>query len=124
LLNNNCVRRRKIIPVIALILTVLLLKACSPDHATWYGGPLRGKLMANGRPFNPDFPCAASWDYPLGTKLKIIHAEKSVIVEVTDRGGEHSLLHFGRTIDLSRSAFSSLANPRAGSIRVKIVRVQ
>ena len=112
--------KRKMTLIAGVFLSFLLLKACAPDRATWYGHALRGRRMANGHPFNPDAFTAASWDYPLGTRLKISHAEKTVIVEITDRGGEPVFLQWGRTIDLSHAAFSKLADPRTGSIRVKI----
>ncbi len=108
----------------AVVLLFLGLHACAPDRATWYGRHLRGKKMANGQPFNPDGMTAASWDYPLGTKLRITHDGKSIIVEVTDRGGEPAFLQFGKTIDLSKGAFSRLDDPEEGSIHVKIKRVK
>lgn len=115
---------KKFVPVaLAILLLMALGKSCSPDRATWYGQSHRGKLMANGKPFNPDALTAASWDYPLGTKLRIIHDKKSVVVEVTDRGGAKKFFQIGRTIDLSRAAFSQLAPTQEGSISVRIVRV-
>src|SRR5207253_2756164 len=96
------------------VLIVVILKSCAPDRATWYGDTHRGRLMANGRRFNPDALTAASWDYPLGTKLKIIHGQKSIVVEITDRGGARGFFQFGKTIDLSRAAFSRLASAETG----------
>jgi rare lipoprotein A len=108
----------------AIILAFLILKLLSPDRATWYGESFRGKTMADGRPFNPDALTAASWDYPLGAKLKIIYHGQSVIVRVTDRGGKRKFLRLGKSIDLTRTAFARLANPLAGSIHVSIVRIE
>jgi rare lipoprotein A len=107
-----------------LILAFLILKFLSPDRATWYGESFRGKTMADGRPFNPDALTAACWDYPLGAKLKIVYHGRSVIVHVTDRGGKRRFLQLGKTVDLTRSAFAQLANPSAGSIHVRIVRIE
>jgi rare lipoprotein A len=107
-----------------VILAGLIAKGCAPDRATWYGQEHQGKRMANGQPFDSNALTAASWDYPLGSRLKITHENKTVIVEVTDRGGEHRFLQFGKTIDLTRAAFSSLADPKAGSVKIKIVRVK
>jgi hypothetical protein len=84
--------RRKIGLVLAAILLVCGWHACCYDRVTWYGDRERGKLMANGRPFNPDAMTAASWNYPLGTKLKLIYGNKSVVVEVTDRGGVRAFM--------------------------------
>src|SRR6516162_1226131 len=39
--------------------------------ASWYGEEHRGKLMANGKRFDPDKLTAASWFYPLGTKVRV-----------------------------------------------------
>ena len=39
--------------------------------ASWYGEELRGKLMANGKRFDPDKLTAASWFYPLGTRVPL-----------------------------------------------------
>jgi rare lipoprotein A len=94
------------------------------NRATWYGERQRGKLMANGRPFNPDALTAASWNYPLGSKLRLAYGNHSVVVEVTDRGGARAHLQFGKVVDLSHAAFAMLEKPLVGSIRVKITRVE
>jgi rare lipoprotein A len=114
--------KRKFALVLGAILLVCAWHACIYDRATWYGSFERGQKMANGRPFNPDALTAASWDYPLGTRLKIAHGGKSVHVEVTDRGGKKAFLQFGKAIDLSKGAFAKLENPNVGSIRIKITR--
>jgi rare lipoprotein A (peptidoglycan hydrolase) len=54
--------------------------------------------MANGKPFNPDKLTAASWFYALGTRVVVTHAERSVVVEITDRGPAHPLFNEGRKI--------------------------
>jgi rare lipoprotein A len=115
--------RRKIGLVLAAILLVCGWHACCYDRVTWYGDRERGKLMANGRPFNPDAMTAASWNYPLGTKLKLIYGNKSVVVEVTDRGGVRAFMQFGKVVDLSHAAFAKLEKPAVGSLRVKIKRL-
>jgi rare lipoprotein A len=114
--------KRKFAAVLAVILMVCAWHACCYDRATWYGGSDRGKLMANGRPFNPDALTAASWNYPLGCRLKIVYGGKSVRVEVTDRGGKRAFMQFGKVVDLSHAAFARLEKPEVGSIRVKILR--
>jgi len=80
--------------------------------------------MANGRPFNPDALTAASWNYPLGTKLKVVYGNKSVQVDVTDKGGARAFMQFGKVVDLSHAAFAKLEKPAVGSIRVKIIKVK
>ena len=93
--------------------------------ASWYGEAHRGKLMANGKAFNPDELTAASWFYPLETKLlvtcKTANREvKSVMVTVTDHGPAHRLVKNGRIIDLSHAAFEKLAPPAVGLIEVNV----
>src|ERR1051326_4081390 len=74
--------------------------------ASWYGEAHRGRLMANGKKFNPDKLTAASWFYPLGTKVRVTlkspkQSSRSVLVTVTDRGPAHELVRGGRVIDLT-----------------------
>ncbi|HZR15762.1 MAG TPA: septal ring lytic transglycosylase RlpA family protein [Verrucomicrobiae bacterium] len=91
--------------------------------ASWYGEAHRGKVMANGRKFNPERLTAASWFYSLGTKVRVTSAarrSRSVIVTITDRGPAWELVHDGRGIDLSHAAFRRLADPDAGLVAVKI----
>ena len=106
--------------VIAIIVLISLSLGSRHQTASWYGNELRGHLMANGYPFNPDALTCASWNYPLGTKLKVTHNGKSVIVLVTDRGPAKRL---HRDIDLSAAAFKALDNPKLGLIDVNITPV-
>ena len=91
--------------------------------ASFYGEELRGKPMANGEPFNPDHLTAASWFYPFGTKIRVVHQSRSVVVVITDRGPAKRLVRQGRIIDLSRAAFQTLAHPNAGLIPVRLYRI-
>ena len=79
--------------------------------------------MANCHPFNPDKLTAASWFYDLGTKVVVTRANRSVVVEITDRGPAKRLVKAGRKIDLSRAAFVKLGNPTAGLIDVTITKL-
>jgi rare lipoprotein A len=97
--------------------------------ASWYGEELRGKLMANGRRFDPDKLTAASWFYPLGTRVRVtIHSPefetRSVLVTITDRGPAKRLVEQGRVIDLGRAAFRKLAEPDLGLVEVVVEPVQ
>jgi rare lipoprotein A len=116
--------KRKFALLLAAVLLLCGWHACFYDRATWYGDSERGKRMANGHPFNPDALTAASWDYPLGSRLRVVYGKKSVLVEVTDRGGARAFMQFGDVVDLSRAAFARLEKPAAGTIRVKITRVE
>jgi rare lipoprotein A len=56
----------------------------------------------------------------LGTRVVVTHADRSVVVEITDRGPAKRLVKEGRKIDLSRAAFAKLADPDLGLIEVII----
>jgi len=93
--------------------------------ASWYGEELRGKLMANGEPFDPDKLTAASWFYPLGTRVRVTvnspcFEPRSVLVTITDRGPAKHLVRQGRVIDLGRAAFRKLAEPDLGLVEVTV----
>lgn len=97
---------------------------CAPETtASWYGEAHRGLPMANGEPFNPQALTAASWFFPLGTRLRITHGPRSVVVRITDRGPAWRLVRQGRRLDLSLAAFRRLGDPRHGIIRVRFERI-
>jgi rare lipoprotein A len=105
---------------LAALFVLCCLTGNATDVASWYGDEHRGLPMANGKPFNPDKLTAASWFYPLGTRVVVAHAGRSVVVEVTDRGPARRLVKEGRKIDLSHAAFAKLADPDLGLIDVTI----
>jgi rare lipoprotein A len=101
----------------------------SAGVASWYGESHRGRLMANGKKFDPDKLTAASWFYPLGTKVKVtLHVPsappRSVVVTVTDRGPAKDLVREGRIIDLGHAAFKRLGDPDTGLVPVTVVPVK
>ena len=108
----------------AVTLTALLILSCltcqGADRASWYGEKHRGLPMANGQQFNPDKLTGASWFFDFGTMVVVAHANRSMVVEITDRGPAKRLLNEGRKIDLSRAAFAELADPDLGLIAVII----
>jgi len=69
---------------------------------------------------------AASWFYPLGTKVRVTAKDlnRSVIVTVTDRGPARTLVQDGRIIDLAEAAFTKLTNSRAGLVSVTVQSVE
>ena len=96
--------------------------------ASYYGTPQdgygysSGKLItASGERFYPNQLTTAHRTLPFGTKLRVVnqHNGKSVIVRVNDRGPFVS----GRGLDLSYGAFSSIASPSQGHVRVCYSRV-
>jgi rare lipoprotein A len=97
--------------------------------ASWYGESNRGKLMANGKKFDPDKLTAASWFYPLGTRVRVtIHSPefepRSVLVTITDRGPARRLVEQGRVIDLGQAAFRRIAEPDLGLVEVVVEPVK
>jgi len=79
-------------------------------------------VMANGRMLNDKEKTAASWDYSFGTRLKVTNTRngKSVSVVVTDRGPARRLYRSGRKVDLSRAAFSQIADLKQGVVQVRV----
>jgi rare lipoprotein A len=93
--------------------------------ASWYGEEHRGKLMANGHKFDPDKMTAASWFYPLGTRVRVTVSSpefeaRSVLVTITDRGPAKRLVDQGRVIDLARAAFEKISYLELGLVQVTV----
>lgn len=90
--------------------------------ASWYGKRFNGRIMANGKPFNPYRMTAASRTIPLGTWIRVtnLHNRLSVIVQITDRGPFIK----GRILDLSEKAAKVIGCKRVGicNIKYEIVR--
>jgi rare lipoprotein A len=88
-------------------------------HASYYHDKFDGRKTASGARFDNSKLTAAHKKLPFGTKLKITNPKnnKSVIVEVTDRGPFVN----GREIDLSKKAFMDItSNKKGGVVFVKI----
>lgn len=87
--------------------------------ASWYGNPFHGRLTASGERFNMNDLTCASNTHKMGTKLEVTNLAngKKAIVKVNDTGG---FKKYGRTLDLSRGAFSKIADINQGLINVKI----
>ncbi|MBC8097664.1 MAG: septal ring lytic transglycosylase RlpA family protein [Akkermansiaceae bacterium] len=118
---------RIILTLSALLFTMTSLandgSAAMSGVASWYGEAHRGKPMANRKPFDPNKLTAASWFYPLGTKVRVTlraEPERSVIVTITDRGPARRYVRRGRLIDLARGAFVQLAPADLGLVPVTI----
>src|SRR5262245_52304131 len=101
--------------------------ASTSGVASWYGEAHRGKPMANGKEFDPDKLTAASWFYPLGTRVRVrlqSEPERTVLVTITDRGPARRYVRRGRIIDLSHTAFKELASPDLGLVPVTVEQVE
>lgn len=81
--------------------------------ASWYGDELRGSPTASGEPFNPDDLTTAHRSLAFGTRVSVCH-NGCVVVRVNDRGPFVG----GRSFDLSRAAFASIAPLGAGVVSI------
>jgi rare lipoprotein A len=90
---------------------------------SYYADKFNGRLTASGKIFyNYGYTCAAISLYSLGDILLVTNIAngKSVKVVVTDRGNFQRL---GRTLDLSKRAFSDIADPKKGLCHVTIEKL-
>ncbi|MEA1927751.1 MAG: septal ring lytic transglycosylase RlpA family protein, partial [Candidatus Auribacterota bacterium] len=74
--------------LISLILPRFHVKGESKSRVSWYGGRFHGRQTASGRIYNMLDYTAAHCSQDFGNRLRITNLsnDKSVIVEVTDRG--------------------------------------
>ena len=86
--------------------------------ASFYAMKFQSKKTASGELYDKAKMTAAHKKLPFGTIVKVTNKKnsKSVIVKINDRGPFVK----GRIVDLSDSAFSSIANLDTGVIEVKI----
>ncbi len=71
--------------------------------ASYYGSE-SGARTASGARYNPMGLTAAHRSLPFGTKLKVTHGDRSVVVTVNDRGP----FIRGRVLDLSKGAANAI----------------
>ncbi len=90
-------------------------------QASWYSQNDPGILLttANMERFDDSQLTCAMWDMPFNTILKVTNLEngKFVIVRVNDRGPARRL---NRTIDLTKTAFSRIADLEKGLTDVSV----
>lgn len=94
----------------------LSAQAASCGGASHYGigDGYHGRITASGERFNTYALTAAHRTLPLGTRLRVTHNNRSVVVRINDRGP----YVWGRELDLSYAAFKTLASPDKGHINV------
>jgi rare lipoprotein A len=131
--DNKENKRKRVARGIACLLILLTFQACSAipgkkdsdwigytefGKASYYAMKFHSKITASGELYDNDGMTAAHKTLPFGTKIRVtnIKNNKSVVVKINDRGPFVE----GRIIDLSGSAFSSIANLDVGVIKVKI----
>jgi len=81
--------------------------------ASFYGNE-SGSKTASGQRFNQNALTAAHRSLPFGTKLRVTHGGRSVVVTINDRG---PFVH-GRVLDLSTGAARAIGLTSAGVGRV------
>jgi rare lipoprotein A len=81
--------------------------------ASFYGNE-SGRQTASGQRFDQNALTCAHRSLPFGTKLRVTHGDRSVIVTVNDRG---PFVH-GRVLDLSTAAARAVGLTDAGVGRV------
>ena len=81
--------------------------------ASFYGNE-SGSRTASGQRFNQEALTAAHRTLPFGTRLRVTHGGRSVVVTVNDRGP----FVRGRVLDLSTGAARAIGLTSAGVGRV------
>ena len=84
--------------------------------ASYYGNE-SGSRTASGQRMNANAMTCAHRSLPFGTKLRVSHGGRSIIVTVNDRGP----FVRGRVIDLSRGAARALGISGLGQVTAEVV---
>ena len=121
--------------ILIILFSVTLVSACSSapqrktahrtyhfsetGKASYYADKYQSRPTASGELFNQFAKTAAHKTLPFGSYVRVVNLAngKSVLVRINDRGPYIK----GRIIDLSKSAFSAIANTREGVIKVGII---
>ncbi|MBV9461498.1 MAG: septal ring lytic transglycosylase RlpA family protein [Bradyrhizobium sp.] len=84
--------------------------------ASFYGNE-SGRQTASGQRFNENAMTCAHRSLPFGTKLRVSHGGRSVVVTVNDRGP----FVRGRVLDLSTGAARALGIDGVGQVTAEVV---
>ncbi len=84
--------------------------------ASFYGNEF-GSRTASGQRMNPSAMTAAHRTLPFGTKVRVTHGDRSVVVTINDRGP----FIRGRVLDLSTGAARAIGLPGVGRVTAEIV---
>lgn len=106
----------------AFIFTNVPAANASRVVASWYdcstpGQCSKSKRTASGERFNPNALTAAHKSLPMGTRVRVTHKGKSVIVRINDRGPFVK----GRSIDLSRAAARKIGCHGVCVVTIKVL---
>jgi rare lipoprotein A len=84
--------------------------------ASYYGSE-SGSRTASGQRFNQNAMTAAHRTLPFGTKLRVTHGDRSVVVTINDRGP----FIRGRILDLSKGAARAIGLPGVGRVVAEVI---
>jgi len=84
--------------------------------ASYYGSE-SGSKTASGQHFNQNAMTAAHRTLPFGTRLRVTHGERSVVVTINDRGP----FIRGRVLDLSKGAARAIGLPGVGRVVAEVI---
>jgi rare lipoprotein A len=84
--------------------------------ASFYGNE-SGSKTASGQRFNQNAMTCAHRSLPFGTRLKVTHGDRSVVVTVDDRG---PFVH-GRVLDLSTAAARAIGLGGVGQVVAEVM---
>lgn len=119
--------------ILLAVLTIFLMSSNPPKitNVSWYGPGFHGKLTANGETYDQNEITAASPVLPFNTLVRVTNLDngKSIVVRINDRGPykmdkEGKAVfplqpHPKRSFDLSKGAFSKIANTDKGILNIK-----
>ena len=77
--------------------------------------------MSNGKLLDDSKATAASWDFPLGSRIKIKRGDREIVVCITDRGPSKRLYRAGRRLDVSLAAAKALGMVEKGICKVEVI---
>jgi rare lipoprotein A len=84
--------------------------------ASYYGNE-SGSRTASGQHFNQNAMTAAHRSLPFGTRLRVTHGDRSVVVTINDRGP----FIRGRVLDLSKGAARAIGLPGVGRVVAEVL---
>lgn len=117
----------KMLIILLILLLIALIADAAPASkrtgvASWYVDSNDNVWTASGEVFNPGALTCASYEYPLGTRLRVTdpQSKRSVVVQVNDLGPAKRL---GRLVDLTPAAFKRLAPLSKGLVLVDVEKL-
>jgi rare lipoprotein A len=107
----------KILSIVAMMPLAASPAAAFTGTASYYGSE-SGTRTASGQHFNPNGMTAAHRSLSFGTKLRVTHRGRSVIVTINDRGP----FVRGRVLDLSVGAARAIGLSGVGVVVAEVVK--